>query len=56
MSRQRNGALVLDQCIADVDLESAKQDVSPFVPRPQDLNVWFKEYFRHVVQTLFTVT
>jgi predicted nucleotidyltransferase component of viral defense system len=43
---------MLDRRIAAVDLESARQDVSPFIPRPQDLNVWSKEYFRHVVQTL----
>ena len=38
--------------IETVDLQAAKEDVLPFVRRPEDLDVWSKEYFYHVLDTM----
>jgi predicted nucleotidyltransferase component of viral defense system len=43
---------MLHQRIEAVDFDLAKNDVEPFVSRPRDLEVWSKDYFRHVVGKL----
>lgn len=43
---------MLHSRIETVDFDIAKKDVEPFVSRPRDLEVWSKEYFRHVVSKL----
>lgn len=43
---------MIEQRIDAVDFEAAKADILPFVPRPADLDVWSREYFRHVLNNL----
>lgn len=43
---------MIDQRIESVDFNAAKTDVIPFIRRPQDLDVWSKSYFRHVLNEL----
>ena len=43
---------LIEQRIDEVDFEKAKADVLPFINRPQDLDVWSKDYFRHVLRNL----
>ncbi len=38
--------------IESIDLGAAKADVFPFIDRPQDLDVWSEDYFRHVLNNL----
>lgn len=45
-------AKMLHRRIEETDITMAKQDVAPFVARPRDLEVWSKDYFRHVVAGL----
>jgi hypothetical protein len=39
---------MIDQRIEAVDFEAAKADVLAFVPQARDLDVWSRDYFRHV--------
>jgi hypothetical protein len=32
--------------------DAAKADVLPFVPQARDLDVWSKDYFRHVLKNM----
>ena len=43
---------MIAQRIDSVDFEAAKADVLPFVPRAEDLDVWSRDYFRHVLKNL----
>jgi hypothetical protein len=43
---------MIDQRIDSVDFEAAKADVLPFVPQARDLDVWSKDYFRHVLKNM----
>ena len=43
---------MIDQRIEAVDFDAAKADVIPFIRRPQNLDVWSKDYFRHVLKKL----
>lgn len=43
---------MIAQRIEAVDFEAAKADVLPFVPRASDLDVWSRDYFRHVLKNL----
>lgn len=43
---------MIDQRIEAVDFDAAKADVIPFVIRPQDLDVWSKDYFRYMLKKL----
>jgi len=48
---------MIEQRIESVDFETAKSDVIAFVQRPQDLDVWSKAYFHHVLRNMqFTST
>ena len=42
--------VMLERKIESTDFEAAKRDVEPFIPRPQDLNVWSKDFFFHLAQ------
>lgn len=43
---------MIAQRIDSVDFEAAKADVLPFVPRAEDLDVWSRDYFRHVLKNM----
>ena len=43
---------LIDRRIESVDFDAAKADVIVFIRRPQDLNVWSMDYFRHVLKNL----
>ncbi|HDR16529.1 MAG TPA: nucleotidyl transferase AbiEii/AbiGii toxin family protein [Desulfobacteraceae bacterium] len=43
---------MIDLRIDSVDFEAAKADVLPFVPQARDLDVWSKDYFRHVLKNM----
>ncbi|MDZ7696065.1 MAG: nucleotidyl transferase AbiEii/AbiGii toxin family protein [Deltaproteobacteria bacterium] len=43
---------MIEQRIESVDFEAAKTDVIAFIQRPQDLDVWSKAYFRHVLRNM----
>ncbi|HOP46409.1 MAG TPA: nucleotidyl transferase AbiEii/AbiGii toxin family protein [Desulfobacteraceae bacterium] len=43
---------IIDQRIDSVDFEAAKADVLPFVPQARDLDVWSRDYFRHVLKNM----
>src|SRR6056297_37950 len=43
---------MIDSRIEAVDFDLAKADVAPFIRRPKDLEVWSKDYFRHVLKNL----
>lgn len=43
---------MIDRRIETVDIDAARADVLPFIRRPQDLDVWSKDYFRHVLKNL----
>jgi predicted nucleotidyltransferase component of viral defense system len=43
---------MIDHRIESVDFGAAKADVLPFIRRPQDLDVWSKAYFRHVLNNM----
>lgn len=43
---------MIDRRIESVDFEAAKADVIPFVPQARDLDVWSKDYFRHVLKNM----
>jgi hypothetical protein len=39
---------ILLERIDKVDFQAAKLDVERFIPRPQDLDVWNKDFFRYM--------
>jgi predicted nucleotidyltransferase component of viral defense system len=43
---------MIAQRIDSVDFEAAKADVLPFVPRAEDLDVWCRDYFQHVLKNM----
>jgi predicted nucleotidyltransferase component of viral defense system len=43
---------LVDQRIGSVDFEAAKTDVLPFVPNAKDLDVWSRDYFRHILKNM----
>ena len=43
---------LIDRRIESVDFDAAKADVIVFIRRPQDLDVWSMDYFRHVLKNL----
>jgi len=43
---------LIDRRIESVDFDAAKADVIVFIHRPQDLDVWSMDYFRHVLKNL----
>ena len=43
---------MLQERILSIDFEQAKKDVEPFVERPQDLNVWNKDFFLYMVSKI----
>ena len=43
---------LIDRRIESVDFGAAKADVIVFIRRPQDLDVWSMDYFRHVLKNL----
>ena len=43
---------LIDRRIESVDFDAAKADVVAFIRRPQDLDVWSMDYFRHVLKNL----
>lgn len=46
---------LIGERIDAVDIDAAKTEVLPFVRRPADLDVWSKEYFRHVLRNMLIV-
>lgn len=46
---------LVERRIETVDIEAARTEVLPFVRRPRDLDVWSKEYFRHVLRSMSVV-
>ncbi|MBX3169978.1 MAG: nucleotidyl transferase AbiEii/AbiGii toxin family protein [Candidatus Eremiobacteraeota bacterium] len=46
---------LLDQTIARVDLEQARQEVSRFVRDPSSLQVWSEPFFREIIARMETV-
>ena len=42
--------------IDSVDIDAARADVVTFISRPQDLDVWSREYFHHVLDRMRFVT
>ena len=43
---------MIERRIESVDFDAAKSDVITFILRPQDLDVWSKDYFRHVLKNM----
>lgn len=43
---------MIDRRIESVDFDAAKADVVAFIPRAKDLDVWSKDYFRHVLKNM----
>ena len=43
---------IIDQRIESIDFQAAKADVLTFVPRARDLDVWSRDYFRHVLKNM----
>jgi len=43
---------MIDRRIESVDFDAAKADVISFIRRPKDLDVWSKDYFRHVLKNM----
>ena len=43
---------MIEDRIESVDFEAAKADVLPFVPQASDLDVWSRDYFRHVLKNM----
>lgn len=43
---------LVEKRIESVDFEAARADVLPFVPQARDLDVWSRDYFRHVLKNM----
>ncbi len=41
--------ILLDEAIEKIDLEMLQQDVLPFIRDSQELQLWSKDFFRHVI-------
>ncbi len=47
---------LLEQKLANIDIEQARQDVLPFIKDKESLSVWSKNFFHHIIEQICTVT
>jgi hypothetical protein len=43
---------MLSQKFADLDYDTVKKDVIPFVPNPSVLDIWNKEFFQSITKDM----
>jgi hypothetical protein len=46
---------LLNENIDNLDVESAQNEVLPFLRDPRDLDIWWKEFFREACNRIITV-
>jgi len=51
LTSEKAGELLFSR-IEEVDFQKAREDVFPFISNPKDLDVWSRDFFKHIASRI----